>query len=114
MNIVEEILDIIKELRKINWDKRDERFVRQIISLFNLIEIEFDDVKLSIEELKSRTLTLESELEEVIDFYENDYLKIREILNEYIEDLKGNSILLSNERLRMVLLRRLFEKWYVR
>ena len=110
MNIVEEILDIIKELRKINWDKRDERFVRQIISLFNLIEIEFDDVKLSIEELKSRTLTLESELEEVIDFYENDYLKIREILNEYIEDLKGNSILLSNERLRMVLLRRLFEK----
>lgn len=102
MNIVEEILDVIKELRKIDWDERDERFVRQITFLFNLIEIESDDVEMSIEELKSRTFILEETLEDVIDFYEDDYLRVKEILNEYIEDLKGISITLTNEQLRIL------------
>lgn len=110
MNIIEEILDVIKELRKIDWDKGDERFVREIISLFNLIEIEFDDVKLPIEELKSRTLTLEAELEDVIDFYEDEYPVVKEVLNEYIEDIKRVSITLTNDQLRVLLLKELFEK----
>lgn len=109
MNIVEEILDVIKELRKIDWDERDERFVRQITSLFNLIGIESDDVEMSIEELKSSTFILEETLEDVIDFYEDDYLRVKEILNEYIEDLKGISITLTNEQARILLLNEVFK-----
>lgn len=109
MNIVEEILDVIRELRKIDWDERDERFVRQITFLFNLIEIESDDVEMSIEELKSRTFILEETLEDVIYFYEDDYLRVKEILNEYIEDLKGISITLTNEQARILLLNEVFK-----
>lgn len=109
MNIVEEILDIIKELRNTTWNKEDELFRKRIIDLLNLIDLEFDDVEISIEELKSSTFMLEEDLEDAINFYEDTHLRVKEILSEYIEDLKGVSIRLTNDQVRTLLLNEVFK-----
>lgn len=109
MNEIDEILDLLNRLENIDWDLSNDKFTLKVSNLLNLLDIELTDIKISMEELKNETIKLKVALEEIeSDEYINKI--VEDILEEYKQDITGASIILTNEEVRVILLKELFEK----